>query len=198
MQRKTVVRIVMEIKANYRYTYRDMSDQEMQIMIARWYDCLSGYTDEQVEGAFRTALCKLSVPPTIADIVGIIDRQEKLKEPSDIELWSELTERMKECCAQVWTACGFRSLAELKTEKARAIYDTLSEPIKAYIGFDSFCDIAGCNAEQLQFERARFLKAIPEIRVSLRERKMITKSKPMISGGQGIGLLMAKGEKHGS
>lgn len=186
MQKKTVVRLVMEIKANYRYTYRDMSDQDMQIMIARWYDCLSGYTDEQVESAFRTALCRSSVPPTIADIVGIIDRQKRLSEPNDMALWSELLGQIKDAQKLIYTEYGYKHAYELKTQYSHSVYNALSEPIKAYVDFNSFCELCGYSAEQLQFERARFLKAIPEIREALRDKRTIESTNPMIATGEGI------------
>ena len=60
MTEQSVWRLIAEIKANYRYTYKGMTDEEMKLMAARWQDCLKAYTDEQVESAFKTAICKLS------------------------------------------------------------------------------------------------------------------------------------------
>lgn len=186
MQRATAVRLIEEIHVNFRYTYKDMTQQDMQIMIARWYDCLRGYSDEAVEGAFRTALCRSSMPPTIADIIGIIERQERLKEPSDMALWSELMRQLKDAQRLIYTEYGYKRAYELKSQYSHSVYDALSEPLKAYMDFDSFCELCGFTSEQLQFERARFLKAIPEIRQALRDKRTIEATKPMIAAGQGI------------
>lgn len=189
MQRATAVRLIEEIHVNFRYTYKDMSSKDMQIMIARWYDCLRGYSDEAVEGAFRTALCRSSMPPTIADIIGTIERQERLKEPSDMALWSELKEAIEKIKKKVWDIrYGFVHLFEMKDtmNEPKYVYDNLREDIRSYIDFDSFCAFGAYTDEQLQFERARFLKAIPEIRQALRDKRTIEETKPMIAAGQGI------------
>lgn len=189
MQRATAVRMITEINVNFRYTYKNMTKQDMQIMTARWYDCLKSYSDEEVEGAFRTALCRSSMPPTIADIIGIIDRQKRLSEPSDMALWSEIKQAVRKIQRTVHDKdYGFRQLYELKgiAQDLDDIYCNLREDIRAYIDFDSFCAFGAYTDEQLQFERARFLKAIPEMREAMRDKRMIEQTKPMISAGKGI------------
>lgn len=173
MQKKTVVRIIAEIKANYRYTYRDMKDEELRILTERWYDCLKEFTDEQVEQAFRVALCKCSVPPTLADIIGIISRQEGLTEPRDMELWQTLIHAVGETCQTSWSERkGFQALWEIRGSGAKEIYIRLPIILREYCDFNSFCDMGGMTGEELRYERARFLKAILEIRESLRERRL--------------------------
>lgn len=174
MTEQSVWRVIAEIKANYRYTYKGMTDKEMKLMVARWQDCLKAYTDEQVECAFKTALCKLSVPPTIADIIGIISRQERLLEPRDMELWQTLVHAVKETCQAVWCGekVGYRAMWENRGNGAKAVYKRLPIILQEYCDFDSFCDMGGMTDEELRYERARFLKAIPEIREILRERRL--------------------------
>ena len=173
MTEQSVWRLIAEIKANYRYTYKGMTDAEMKLMAARWQDCLKAYTDEQVESAFKTAICKLSTPPTVADIIGIISRQERLLEPRDMELWQKLAHAVGELCQMVWNErLGYRSLWEVRGEGAKEIYNRLPIALQEYIDFDSFCEMGGMTDEELRYERARFLKAIPEIREILRERRL--------------------------
>lgn len=173
MQKTTVIKIITEIKANYRYTYKDITDNETNLIISRWYDCLKAYKDEQVLSAFRVAICKLSTPPTVADIIGIISRQERLLEPRDMELWQILVRAVEDSRQMVYVRdIGYRCMYENRGESARGIYDRLPIVLKEYIDFDSFCDVGGMTDEELRFERARFLKALPEIRETLRERKL--------------------------
>ncbi len=172
MTEQSVWRLIAEIKANYRYTYKGMTDEEMKLMAARWQDCLKAYTDEQVESAFKTAICKLSTPPTVADIIGIISRQERLLEPRDMELWQKLVHSIREICQNVWDdRRGYRALWELHGAEAKEVYKRLPIILQEYCDFDSFCDMGGMTDEELRYERARFLKAIPEIREILRERR---------------------------
>lgn len=186
MKKETVVKIITEIKANYRYTYRDMTADEMRVMTARWYDCLKPFSDAQVEDAFRVALCKLSVPPTLADIIGIISRRERLKEKKDSELWSQLRRAIEEAREMTWSCqIGFRGHFELRDREAKRVYESLDELVRSYVDFDSFCDICGMSNESLLYERTRFLKALPELREAFSERKLMQRTAPQI-GTNGI------------
>lgn len=186
MKKETVVKIITEIKANYRYTYRDMTADEIRVMTARWYDCLKPFSDAQVEDAFRVALCKLSVPPTLADIIGIISRRERLKEKKDSELWTMFRNAIEKAKEATWDGeIGFCGHYELKDGHAVKAYSALDEIIRAYIDFDGFCEICKMNDEALLYERTRFLKALPELREAFSERKLMQKTAPQI-GTNGI------------
>lgn len=185
MQKKTAVRLIAEVKANYRYTFRDMTDGEVRIMAERWYDCLKAYSDEQVESAFRVALCSLTVPPTIADIVNVISRSERLGEPSDSELWSILTHALSEAQHSTWNVRqGFVTIAEERGGAARNIYGKLPELVRAFADFDTFCDYAGYNEVKLGYERARFLKSLPELRLAFRDRRLAESRVPRVASEQ--------------
>lgn len=191
MQKKTVVRLMVELKANYRYTFRDVTKEEMAIMTERWYDCLKHFTDEQVENAFKVALCKLSMPPTIADIIGIISRQERLTEPSDADLWRKIVTARGELCQSVWVKNGgFRALWELRGKEARRVYEMLPIAVQHYVGFEAFCDLCGMDDEELKYERARFLKSISDIREAVRESTIFERRERLESG---LGALLNAG-----
>lgn len=190
MQNETVVKLITRIKANYRYTYRDVTKEEMKLMVKDWHDCLSSYSEEEVEGAFRVALCKCKMPPTIADLMEILTRQAKLKEPIDAEYWTELTialDAVKKpvCCEGDWREFP---LYVLHKDDAEKIYSTLSAPVKRIVDYSTFLDYARESDEELRFERARFLKALPEIRETLREQIIATRSEKMLSGGERLFL----------
>lgn len=196
MQKETVVRIITEIKANYRYTYRDMTKDEMRLMVERWYDCLKPFTDNDVESAFCVALCKFSVPPTIADIIGIISRQERLKQPSDTELWAQLVKAVNQTKYTIYVEGSIDTYPAYrwKPKEVRDLYARLDELIRAYIDFDGFCEYGGWDEKQMQIERSRFLKSLPEIREAFAERKLAqmrvpgeqiaAANKPLIGGNR--------------
>lgn len=163
MKKSTAVRLIVEIKANYRYTYRDMTEEEMRILSERWYECLLPYTDEQVERAFRAALCKCAYSPTIADIIGIIQRQ--CGKNNDLALWQTLKRAVGEICQTAWDARrGFIAIWEMRGASAKSVYDRLPAEVRECVDFESFCDMGGMSEKELGFERARFLKALPEKR----------------------------------
>lgn len=172
MQKTTVIKIVAEIKANYRYTYKGATDAEIKLIIERWYDCLHGFSDAEVEEAFKAAICTLTLPPTLADIIGYIERKQRLSEPNDNALWQELMYAIGESSQTQWTHEGFLSLYEIGGKALREIYDKMSEPMREYVDYDSFQYFCGMSKESLEFERSRFLKQIPEIRRALRERAL--------------------------
>lgn len=207
MQKTTIIKIIAEIKANYRYTYKDITDNETSLIVTRWYDCLRAYTDEQVESAFRVAICKLSTPPTVADIIGIISRQERLLEPRDMELWQILVSAVDDIRAMVCVRdVGYMKMYENRGRGAREIYDRLPIVLREYIDFDSFCDMGNMTDEELRFERARLLKSLPEIREILRERKFAGggtdnlprfegRNSPRLPSGGGMQSEVLKGER---
>lgn len=173
MQKTTVIKIVAEIKANYRYTYKGVTDAEIKLIVERWYDCLHGFSDAEVEEAFKAAICTLTVPPTLADIMGYIERKQRLSEPNDNALWQELIDAIDESHGQIWTRdAGYQFVYETIGKEFREIYDKMSEPLREYIDFGSFPYFCGMSKESLEFERSRFLKQIPEIRRALRERAL--------------------------
>lgn len=186
MQKNGVVRLVTAMKVNYRYTFRDMTKEEMTLMVETWYDMLSPYTDEEVQGAFRVALCKCKMPPTLADIIGILTRQEELKAPTDAEYWTELMNALEEIKEPVYDEEFYQELPFYVKHKAETekVYATLSEPVKRIVDFSTFLDYARESAEELRYERARFLKAIPDVRETLREKKIIAGNNPLLSGGE--------------
>ena len=80
MQKKTVIKLLAVLKANYRYTYRDMTKEELSVMVESWHSCLQDISDEEGENAFHVALCKFNVPPTVADIRKITERLRRAQE----------------------------------------------------------------------------------------------------------------------
>lgn len=192
MEKRTAVRLITEITLNYGYAFKDMTDEKLRLLVERWFDCLKDYTEEQVETAFKITLCSLSRPPTIADIIGHIRKQNRLTEKSDLELWTELIEAAEDIRYQKWHPslgwiCGY----EAPGEKERAVYNKLSPAIRAYLDFNALCDIAGMDNEERKYERSRFLKAIPELREGLQERELIgigtNDFKQLTGGGDGNG-----------
>lgn len=192
MEKRTAARIITEITLNYGYAFKDKTDEELRILVERWFDCLKDYPDGKVETAFKLALCTLTRPPVIADIIENIRKQNRLQEKSELALWTELIEAAENLCYQKWhPSRGYIYRYEDPGEEERAIYNKLSPAIRAYLDFNALCDIAGMDSEDRKYERSRFLKAIPELRESLQERELIgigtNDFKQLTGGGDGNG-----------
>lgn len=168
MQKKTVIKLLTVLKANYRYTYRDMTKEEMSLMTESWYSCLKSISDEQGENAFRVALCKMNVPPTVADILGIVSRIQRLNEPSDAELWSILIRAVDDVeeLFKGYSGNNFRKDVE-------KIYCGLPEIIRQFADVDTFCSYTSFDDKAKQIERTRFLKELPFLREALRDNQIL-------------------------
>lgn len=168
MQKKTVIKLLTVLKANYRYTYHDMTKEELALLAESWCSCLQDISDEQGEKAFYIALCKMNVPPTIADIRGIVSRIQRLKEPSDAELWSILMHSVDdvEALFKGYDGDNFRKDVE-------KIYCRLPEIIRQFADVDTFCSYTSFDEKAKQIERTRFLKELPFLREALRDNQIL-------------------------
>ena len=168
MQKKTVIKLLTVLKSNYRYTYRDMTKEEMALMTESWYSCLKCISDEQGENAFRVALCKMNVPPTVADILGIVSRIQRLNEPSDAELWSVLMRAVDGVLElfKGYSGDNFRKDVE-------NIYCGLPEIIRQFADVDTFCSYTSFDDKAKQIERTRFFKELPFLREALRDNQIL-------------------------
>lgn len=168
MQKKTVIKLLTVLKANYRYTYRDMTKEELALMTESWCSCLKDISDEQGEKAFRAALCKMNVPPTVADILGIVSRIQRLNEPSDAELWSILMRGVDavEELFKGYDGDNFRKDVE-------ELYCGLPEIVRKFTDVDTFCSYLSFDDKAKQIERTRFLKELPFLREALRDEQIL-------------------------
>ena len=168
MQKKTVIKLLTVLKANYRYTYRDMTKEELALLAESWCSCLQDISDEQGEKAFYIALCKMNVPPTAADIRGIVSRIQRLNEPSDAELWSILMRAVDDAEALFKGYAGDNYRNDVKE-----IYCGLPEIVRRFADFNTFCSYLSFDEKAKQIERTRFLKELPFLREALRDNQIL-------------------------
>ena len=90
LSKENVLEMVGIIKANYPYTYKDVDDNTMRLMIETWFMSLSKYDKRVIDVAFRRTIETCKTPPTLADILGNIKDIETTTEKTDTELWQEL------------------------------------------------------------------------------------------------------------
>ena len=170
--------IMKMIAANYRYTFKDCPEENMQRMMVSWHESLKDYTDEEVLKAFRICLLKCKQPPTIADFVERIEKARDLKRPSKAEVWEQVLKSVFELKRSVYVPeRGYRQLYTLKNDECKQIFSGLPLSVKKWLGFDAFCSYAEYSATALNVERARFMKEIDEIRETIREHKQIEMNK---------------------
>lgn len=178
MDKSKVVELITRIKAEYFFQLNGMSDEQVVLKAEHWYECLKDYSNEQVMDGFKIALMKKDGPPTIADLVSFIQKAERINQPSDNELWSLLlngVNMIKTTFVQETPSSMYRkALYELKDKsRCKEVYDRLPVEIQKAIDFQTFVLYGGLDEKSLSIERNRFLKAIPEIRTAVLEKKMV-------------------------
>ncbi len=187
MKRTELLQVLTLIKANYRYVFKDMSEDEYNLMRDTWWDCLKDYSFAQVLNAVKLALLKNSYPPTIADIVTYIRKIEQLNQPSDNEYWNILLEAVNEIrttLVQEYKGSCYRTpIYELKDKsRCKPIYERLPIEVKKTIDFGTFILYGGLDDKAMAVERNRFLKAIPEKREAVAESRMIKTNNLLLIG----------------
>lgn len=88
----------------------------------------------------------------------------------DLQLWQELVKALS--CAKEETDYGaltYKMQDEESIERMGELYRGLSREITEYFDPNSFLELCGMDDKDLKFERARFLKALPEIRRKIAE-----------------------------
>lgn len=185
MTPQALTEMIKTIAANYRYTYKDCSEDVMQRMLVSWYEALIEYTDEQVQSAFRMCLRKCKTPPSIADVVERIEKAMDLKRPSKSEIWEQLMSAVRETQKYVYVKeGGMRPMYKLKNKECKDIFASLPASVKKWVGFDTFCSYAEMSATALGVERARFMKEIDDIRETIREVRQISVMEHLLISGQ--------------
>lgn len=88
----------------------------------------------------------------------------------DLQLWQECLAAVKLSGEEKYVetldryAPLYRRLDEVSDEEMKKLYRGLSKEIRSYFDPNSFLELCAMSENDLKFERARFLKALPEIR----------------------------------
>lgn len=97
------------------------------------------------------------------------------KGKGDLQLWQEIVRALQRAKGDVYCAAyGYNvpayKMADEETKRVMAeIYKSLSREITEYFDPNSFLELCGMEEKDLKFERARFLKALPDIRAKITE-----------------------------
>lgn len=164
-----ITEVIAAIKTIYPYYAKDA---DVQTLVKTWNVLLKDYPDNDVTTALYMCLQTCKMPPTPADLIERLSSLKASLEPSDEELWEELTNAVRK---------GYRLIYKFQfnyvepnglTEGQNArkafdkLWECLPEKIRMYLGGKGeFMRIARNNdEEELKFERNRFMKTMPTIK----------------------------------
>lgn len=181
MTKDETVELLLHIKAEFSYAFNADNEKLFNMRVGHWCECLEDYNKEKVYDALKLSFMKKDTPPTISDIISFIHKAERLRQPSDNELWSilaEAVEKIKNTYADTYHGSCYRvPIYQLKDKTmCREIFNELPVEIRKTVDFTTFVMYGGLEEKSMSVERNRFLKSIPEIREAVIERRMVNTS----------------------
>lgn len=186
LKKTDIPQLIMLIRTNFENAYNFQSEEEGRLLIAYWYDCLKEYPREVVFQAFNNAIKSSEFAPKIKNILDEVDKLVNAGKKTDEELWAELRGVLYE----VFDASRYcnpqysEDTYKYGKERLDKVWNELSEEIKTYlVNLSTLIDIASGDEESRQYEKGRFLKAMPRIRETLKNRKASEQFLKLAGGG---------------
>lgn len=197
LKKTDIPQLIMLIRTNFENAYNFQSEEEGRLLIAYWYDTLKDYPREVVFQSVSNAIKTSDFAPKIKNILDEVDKLVNANKKTDEELWAELVSVLYETHD---ASCDLRYGDESYrrgTAKLSKIWSELSEEIKAYcVNISGLREIAAMDNESRVFEKGRFLKAMPRIKETLKNRQA-SEQFLKLAGANGLTLLLGnkKGRK---
>lgn len=159
---KQIVNMIAAIKTIYSYYAKDT---DVKTLVNTWGLLLQEFPDDITEKAFMKALQTCKMPPTPADVIENIKALSMANEPTDEELWSVFTKalpKVREYMHRLqYPLFGDTVSPHDRIEK---LWSGLPDKVQQYIGSaNELKRMAQYSDEDLKFEKAKFLKAMPTI-----------------------------------
>lgn len=159
-----IIEIIALIRANYDNAYANTDDKQAELLVKFWYDSLKGYDRVTVLEAAKNAVKHCQFAPRLADLIREIDALNSLGKKTDEQLWAELTDVLGRIY-QISRYLPYPQYRKWASEKIAEIFDALSEELKLYlVNTSTLIEISELPAENLIYEKNRFLKRVPALR----------------------------------
>lgn len=173
LQKTDIPKLLMLIRVNFDNAYNFKSEEEATLLVDYWYNVLKDYSREVIYKAFDNAIRGSEFAPKLSNIIAEADKLVNADKKTDEELWAELCDVRWEAynAMQYCNPTYNDETRSIGQRRLKAVWDNLSPEIKAYVVTKgALAEIGGMDGEPLQYEKARFLKAMPRIRETLKAR----------------------------
>lgn len=179
LTKSEIVKIITAIKVQCPEALPYRNETEFDILVDMWHEMLKEYPQEVVWQAVRNALKNTVYQKQnwIGAICQEIEKMQVAYEKAPEELWAELTGVLYEVssCAYKFRFNFIERNGKTQGENARLrvkeIYNNLSPEIKDYVRNEyTLIELADLTDNQLNFEKGRFLKTIPQIKERAKTR----------------------------
>ena len=167
MKYSKAVEIMMQLKAEYFYAFKDMPDELFKIKAKNFMNSLEGYTDKEIDVALGFVLKENKTLPTTAHFIEVLERNREMLLPSAEEEWNSVSSVITKIkCNRDIPDIDKRCLANKKD------YESLSRDVKEYyINYSGFLDLL--EVKNLEIAKSQFLKAFPEWRKLKKKREQL-------------------------
>ena len=171
--KQTIKNMIAAIKHIYPYYAKDV---DISYTISLWEMTMVDYDDSIVNTAFLKALKTCKQPPTPADVIENINAIYNANLATAEELWSIAKRAMPKVNAYFhdlqYPVYGDTVHPRKKLEK---LWNSLPYEIKNYFGnVDMLKTVAQYSDKDMQYEKSRFIKNLPQIRLTEENKKLLS------------------------
>lgn len=163
MKYSKAVEIMMQLKAEYFYAFKDMPDELFKLKAKNFMNSLEGYTEKEIDVALGFVLKENKTLPTTAHFIEVLERNREMLLPSAEEEWAKISEVVKSMSLNSKNFDASYDDWDKHFEKQELLYSSLSSDVREYyINYSGF--LALLDVKNLEIAKAQFLKAFPEWR----------------------------------
>lgn len=175
MNKSKAIEIMMQLKAEYFYAFKDMPDSLFKIKIENFMKALEDYSDKEIDIALGIVLKENKTVPTISNFVEVLNKNRELFLPTVEKEWASVSSSIKEIkdAYDLYNATwGGEEVTKSYCRRRDKAYNALSEEVKQYYGDkDTFVNLI--EITKLEVEKARFIKSFPQFRRDFQVKKKI-------------------------
>lgn len=178
-----IIQMIATIKTVYPYYAKET---DVEILVKTWTLLLKDVPDNIIEAAFLKCLQTCKMPPTPAEVLEQVRAMSVANEPTDEEMWALLTSTLRKASDLTYRFRFTFVEANGKTQGQNArdeferLWEGLPEKLRLYLGSPGeLMRMANYDADELKFEKNRFLKQLPVIA----KRQEYTALNLLTSGG---------------
>lgn len=173
MTYKKALEVMMQLKAEYFYAFKDMPDELFKIRIKNFMKALEDYSEKEVDIALGVVLKENKTLPTTASFVEVLERNRELQQPFPEEEWTTVS-------SVITRIRNNRNIdnVEKRHEQNQKDYNLLSDEVKEfYVNYSGFLDLLSIS--NLENAKARFLREFSEFRKKRKQQKELYKQLEM-------------------
>lgn len=159
---KKIAGVIAAIKTIYPYYAKD---GDVKVLTQTWAILLKDYPDQVVDFALQKCLQICKMPPTPADMIEQINNMHIAIQDSEEELWTRYVQVLRDTGKYVYRI-QYPLFGEDPRQKIDELWDGLPGEIKRYVGSKNelMRYARTYTDDDMQFEKTRFLKAMPTMR----------------------------------